>query len=427
MSRLSADPRLQRASPWSQRSAEAAEDQAAGDHGQYDGQHLQGVGGDVDRAAAAPGLGHAGGVFLDDRPAGAEQPGYGRDQGEQHQRHHRDGDQHPQCDHGAGSGFEQPVVGVVPAVGQQSEQGGADPVVEVGDPGQVGEQVVAVEAQQRQQLLHHLQGLGRDQQQQGVPPGGVPPAEGEHHDQGVEVQAAQVGADPAAASEPVAVGDVGVEGGPHQVQAGSHDAGFGAAVAGGRGVAELVEPAGEHGHREHQQQQLGTLEGVVGGRGQALLEEHPPGHRQEGEGHDRHQDRAEQEPERVGEPVGGARVGDGELELEPQQRVGPLQRRVGAVGEPDQSQGAQVLIDQPGDHLGGDAPAHRPADAVRDLGAGALPVDRLQHPVEQGGELQRLAVAAAHQGRWGPVAGPHHLPEELDAVDTRRRVDEGGH
>ena len=173
--------------------------------------------------------------------------------------------------------------------GQQSEQGGADPVVEVGDPGQVGEQVVAVEAQQRQQLLHHLQGLGRDQQQQGVPPGGVPPAEGEHHDQGVEVQAAQVGADPAAASEPVAVGDVGVERGPHQVEAGSDDAGFGAAVAGGRGVAELVEPAGEHGHREHQQQQLGTLEGVVGGRGQALLEEDPPGHGQEGEGHDRHQ------------------------------------------------------------------------------------------------------------------------------------------
>ena len=64
---------------------------------------------------------------------------------------------------------------------------------------------------------------------------------------------------------------------------------------------------------------------------------------------------------------------------------------------------------------------------VGDLGAGAAPVDGLQHPVEQRRELERLPVAAADQGRWGPVAGPHHRPDELEVIDAGRRVDDRGH
>ena len=160
-------------------------------------------------------------------------------------------------------GFSDPVLGRVPPVRQQPEQRRPDPVVEVGDAGQVGEHVVAVEAQQRQQLLDHLQDLGRDQQQQRVPPRGAPPGEGEHHDDGVEVQAAEVGADPARPAQPVAVGHVGVERRPHQVEPGPHDSGLGSAVARGGGVPELVEAPGEHRHHEHEQQQVRPLEGVV--------------------------------------------------------------------------------------------------------------------------------------------------------------------
>ncbi len=62
-----------------------------------------------------------------------------------------------------------------------------------------------------------------------------------------------------------------------------------------------------------------------------------------------------------------------------------------------------------------------------DLGTAALPVDGVQHQVEQRRELERLPVAAADQGWWGPVAGPHHRPDELEVVDARGRVDERGH
>ena len=75
-------------------------------------------------------------------------------------------------------------------------------------------------------------------------------------DDGVEVQAAEVGADPPGPAEPVAVGDVGVERRPDEVEPGPHGAGLGAAVAGGGGVTELVEAAGQHRHHEDEQQQV---------------------------------------------------------------------------------------------------------------------------------------------------------------------------
>ena len=112
---------------------------------------------------------------------------------------------------------------------------------QVGDAGHVGEHVVAVEADQRRQLVHHLQDLGGHDEQQRVVPGGPPDAGDADRDDRVEVEAAEVGAHPAAAAEPVGVGDVGVERRPDQVDAGTHHAGRGAAAAGAGGVAELVE------------------------------------------------------------------------------------------------------------------------------------------------------------------------------------------
>ena len=228
-------------------------------------------------------------------------------------------------------GFRTRLLGMEPPVRQQSEQGGLDPVVQVGDAGQVSEHVIAVEAQQRHQLMHHLHDLGRHQEQQCVPLRGVPPGEGEHHHDGVEVQAAQVGAKASPPSQPVAVGHVGVERGPHQVDAGPDHSWVGSAVARGRRVPELVEAPGEHRHHEHEQQQVRPLEGVVRRRGEALVEEDPPGDRQEAEDHDADQRRPEEEPERVGQSPRRPGVGDGELELQRQQRVGPLERRLGPV------------------------------------------------------------------------------------------------
>ena len=79
--------------------------------------------------------------------------------------------------------------------------------------------VVAVEADEREQLLQHLQMRDGDDQQQELAGGGhVDAGQGQHEDR-VEVQAAEVGAQPAGADEPVGVGDVGEERRPDQVDA----------------------------------------------------------------------------------------------------------------------------------------------------------------------------------------------------------------
>ena len=84
---------------------------------------------------------------------------------------------------------------VPPAPRQHAEQRGLDPVEQVGDAGEVGEHVVAVEADQRRQLAHHLQDLGRHHEQQRVVPGRPPDADDADRDDRVEVEPAEVGAD----------------------------------------------------------------------------------------------------------------------------------------------------------------------------------------------------------------------------------------
>ena len=65
---------------------------------------------------------------------------------------------------------------VAPAPRQHAEQGRLDAVEQVGDAGDVGQHVVAVEAHQRRQLAHHLQDLGGHDEQQRVVPGDPPDA-----------------------------------------------------------------------------------------------------------------------------------------------------------------------------------------------------------------------------------------------------------
>ena len=76
------------------------------------------------------------------------------------QQHGHDGE-HPGGDDGPGPGLECPGVRVRGSPRHQAAQGRPDALEEVGHAGEVGQDVVAVEAHERQQLAQHLQDLGR--------------------------------------------------------------------------------------------------------------------------------------------------------------------------------------------------------------------------------------------------------------------------
>ena len=213
-------------------------------------------------------------------------------------------------------------LGRTPPRRQHARQRRADAVEQVGDAGEVREDVVAVEADERRQLPHHLDELGGDDQQQGVPPAQPPGHEHGHRQQRVEVQPAEVGTQPSAAPEPVAVGHVGVEGGPDQVQPGAHRTGRGAAVARAGRVTELVEPGRQHGDREDREQHARRRERLVRGEGEPLLEQHPLAHQHERDQCRDDDQRLEQPRERPGDATRHLRVGDDEPESQCQQRIG---------------------------------------------------------------------------------------------------------
>ena len=196
---------------------------------------------------------------------------------------------------------------------------------EVGDAGEVGQHVVAVEPDERQQLAQHLEDLRRHQQEDRVVARHPPGADGHHGDDRVEVQPTEVGAQASDPSESVGVGDVGVERRPHEVEPGPHDARSSATPPRRGRMAELVEARGEDGDGEDREQQSGARERLVGGRGEALVEEHPPRDPRKARQQRQCDDRVEQGGERCGEPTGLLLVGDRDLEPEAEQRVAPRQ------------------------------------------------------------------------------------------------------
>ena len=271
---------------------------------------------------AAEALGQLRLLLQDAGPRRAQEPRqrkHHHDQAEQQQRH---GDQHPDGHHGPCPGLEDLGFGVRPAPRQQPQQGRLDALEEVRDAGGVGQDVVAVEPDQGEQLPDHLEDLGDHHQQQGVKAGGPPEAHDGHGHDGVEVQPAQVGADPAAAAQPVGIGDVGEERRPDQVEAGAHGSRRCAAAACGGGMAELVEAGGQHGHGQDQQHQGRVGERIVGGGAESLDHQHPPARGQERCAHGHHDQRVEQHRERGREPAGALRIGHGVAEAHAQQRVG---------------------------------------------------------------------------------------------------------
>ena len=267
--------------------------------------------------------------------------------------------------------------------------------------------------------MQHLQDLGRDQQQDRVVTGQPPHDCGADDDERVEVEAPEVGAQPTAAAQPVGVGDVRVERGPDQVQPHAHGARRRATAARGRSMAELVEAGGEDGDGQHHEQQARSGERVMGGAGQAALDEHPPGDPGEHRERDRHQDRMEERGERGREPSGALRVGDDGLEAQRQQRVAAPQLGVATVvgrGEPEPAQ----LVGQLVDVVRRDLAAGGSTDVGGQLVVPALAVQPREDGVEQRGELDDLAVASPGKGRRLAVARAGHLAHELDAGGAGR-------
>ena len=255
-----------------------------------------------------------------------------RDDRQQHrQRQQRDDGDRPRRHDDPGPQLELARLGPAEPARQEAAQRRADAMEEVRDAGDVRQQVVAVEPHERRQLPDHLQDLGRDDEQQPVPPDHEPPGEHRQRDERVEVEAAEVGADPRAPAEPVAVGDVGVERGVDEVEAGAHCTGGPTTAAQGRGVTELVESRGHHRDREHREQQPRSLERLVRRRSQALLEQHPPRHRSKCECADDDEQRREQQRERRSETPGHLGLRHDELRPQRQQRAALRQRRMGSV------------------------------------------------------------------------------------------------
>jgi hypothetical protein len=127
------------------------------------------------------------------------------------------------------------------AARDQAQERGPDPAEDVRHAGQVAHHVVPVQPQEGKELVEYLQVLHHDHHQQRLGVGGEVHRRHGQHEDGVEVDASQVRPQPPGLAQAVGVGDVAVEGGPDQVDAGAQNARAGAAVPAGGGVPALVE------------------------------------------------------------------------------------------------------------------------------------------------------------------------------------------
>ena len=270
--------------------------------------------------------------------------------------------------------------------------------------------------------MHDLDVLDDDEQEQRFPPGEQVEAHRPHDHHDVEVDAAQVGAEPAPPVEAVGVGDVGVEGGPGQVQAAAHPPGLGAAVATAGGVPHLVEGGRQHKGREHEQEDGRLVEGLAGRLGHAVLEEQPVvGEHQADEGGE-DQRREEEGPERRAESAGDA-LGDHRVaELQGEEGIELLDLGVRAVGARHQPQGPELGVDQGAHVVGGDGTPDLPADVLGDLRQRVVSVGLLGHRVQERRELDDLPVTPAGDRRGRPEAGAFELPDQLGAVGEAGRA-----
>ena len=218
------------------------------------------------------------------------------------------------------------------------------------------------------------------------------------HDERVEVQTAEVRAHPPGPAEAVAVGDVGVEGRPEEVDPEAHRARGRAAVAAGGRVAELVEAGRQHGDPDDGEEQRRVAERLGRGRRQPLAEQHPARDGDERE-HHRHDD------ERRNSTANGAvsrRVTAGSVTTRRNRSASSGSDRRSSGSVPSARGSRPSGRSEESTSCRTSSAAHQPpgrgADPSATSGDGPLPVHGDQHLVQQGRQLDDLAVRAADQG-----------------------------
>jgi hypothetical protein len=290
-----------------------------------------------------------------------------------------------------------------------------------GHAGEVADDVVAVEAQQRQQLLQDREVLHEDHERQRLEARDeVRPGDEQREDR-VEVDAAEVGAQAAAAAEAVGVRDVGVEGRPDDVDADAHDARLRAAVPAPRCVADLVERRRDDDAAEQPEQQRPLVD-----RGAQRAAMPWPKSSQAS---------SAKRPATTATTIGGRNRA---LKIVVSARVRPsgttavrnfsassgstfVDLRARAVGGGEDPERAQLLVGEHLDHVAGHAAADRVTERVGDRVEVAVAVDPLGQLVEQLRELDHLTVRAPDDVRRLLEARVLVLADELDAVGKARR------
>ena len=235
--------------------------------------------------------------------------------------------------------------------------------------------------------------------------GRVDAGQGQDEDQ-VEVQAAEVGAQPPGPAEPVGVGDVGEERGPHQVDADADPRRAGRRRSGSRrrdrtrGTAAETTVRPNTTSRSDRVAQDLLQPGAQPVRRRTASSRRPrrwrprprsTGHRNSGRS---------SVPAAFGGAFGQQRAPGPERE----QRAGLGQGGRGALAG-DDAQRQQLGGDEIADLVGGQRPAEVGADQVGDGGRVAGAVDQGGDLVQQRRHLDDLAVGPPHQRRRLAVAG----------------------
>jgi hypothetical protein len=226
----------------------------------------------------------------------------------------------------------------------------------VRDADQVRHDVVAVEAHPRQELVEHDQVLRDDGEQQRLEPGPRVRAGEQEREDPVEVDPAEVGAQPPAPPEAVGVGDVGEHHRPDEVDADADGARLGASAPARGGVAALVE--GQRGVREddeHEREQ-GLCDHVREPPADAAVDGEQPHVEGRQAREDPRDDGRDEEPlQQSRDRADGARAHHADAESQRQQRIDAFERGHRAVRAGDHAQRVELLLEDVARLLGPDA------------------------------------------------------------------------
>ena len=141
-------------------------------------------------------------------------------------------------------------------------------------------------------------------------------AERSEHEEGVEIDSAEVGAKAPTLAQTVGVRDIGVERRPHQVDAHAHDPRMGSPIAARRGVPAFMQRRREDDQNEHDQEEHRLVDQVAQALRDAMHKEQPPVEGDEA-GQGRHDDeRPEPGSEDGGDRIHKRRWDDGCLEVQ---------------------------------------------------------------------------------------------------------------